>query len=214
MLGQKLNALRREIKNQGHLNQLRRSEQIPAIIYGQGEEAIPISLQKRQLNRVFTAHGSRGLFSLEIEGESKPMITLIREVQKNPVSGQLIHVDFLSVSLTEKINSNVGILLSGEEEIMKKGGILQAGLKEVEVLCLPQDLPEYLSADISSLEIGDTLHVKDLSIPAEVEMLSDPGALIASVLMPSKAADDEEDELEAALGEGEEAGEAEEKPEQ
>ncbi|NLE27296.1 MAG: hypothetical protein GX625_18570, partial [Clostridiaceae bacterium] len=111
MLGQKLNARKREIKNRGYLNQLKRSEQVPAVIYGKGEEAVPIILEKRELNRIFNVHGSRGLFSLEIEGESKPMMTLIREIQRNPVSGQLIHLDFLSVNLNEKINSNVGVLL-------------------------------------------------------------------------------------------------------
>jgi large subunit ribosomal protein L25 len=210
MLGQKLNARKREIKNRGYLNQLKRSEQVPAVIYGKGEEAVPISLEKRQLNRIFNVHGSRGIFSLEIEGESQPMMTLIREIQRNPVSGQLIHLDFLSVNLNEKINSNVGVLLGGEEEVMKKGGILQAGLKEVQVLCFPQDLPEYLSADISSLEIGDTLHVADLIVPAEVEILTEAEAVIASILAPSKATAGEEEGVEGA-GEGEEA---EEKPEQ
>lgn len=209
MLGQKLSAGKREIKNRGYLNQLKRNGQVPAIVYGKGEESISITLQQRQLNRVFSLHGSRGIFSLEIEGESKPVMALIREIQRNPVSGQLIHLDFLTVSLDEKINSNVGILLNGEEEIMKKGGILQSGLKEVEVLCFPQDLPEYLAADISSLEIGDVLHAADLALPAGVEILSDMDSVIASVLAPSKAsAADEEEGEEGGVGE-----EDEEKPE-
>ncbi len=206
MLGQKLNASKREIKNRGYLNQLKRDGQVPAVIYGKGDDTIPLTLQQRQLTRAFNLHGSRGLFSLEVEGESKPMMALIREIQRNPVSGQLIHLDFLSVSLDEKINSNVGVLLSGEEEIIKKGAILQSGLKEVEVLCFPQDLPEYLGADISSLEIGDVLHVTDLTLPEGVEMLTDAESVIASILAPSKAVDEEE-EVEEAIDEGEESAE-------
>lgn len=206
MLGQKLYASKREIKNRGYLNQLKRDGQVPAVIYGKGDDTIPLTLQQRQLTRAFNLHGSRGLFSLEVEGESKPMMALIREIQRNPVSGQLIHLDFLSVSLDEKINSNVGVLLSGEEEIIKKGAILQSGLKEVEVLCFPQDLPEYLGADISSLEIGDVLHVTDLTLPEGVEMLTDAESVIASILAPSKAVDEEE-EVEEAIDEGEESAE-------
>lgn len=206
MLGQKLYASKREIKNRGYLNQLKRDGQVPAVIYGKGDDTIPLILQQRQLTRAFNLHGSRGLFSLEVEGESKPMMALIREIQRNPVSGQLIHLDFLSVSLDEKINSNVGVLLSGEEEIIKKGAILQSGLKEVEVLCFPQDLPEYLGADISSLEIGDVLHVTDLTLPEGVEMLTDAESVIASILAPSKAVDEEE-EVEEAIDEGEESAE-------
>ncbi|MDD2511018.1 MAG: 50S ribosomal protein L25 [Syntrophomonas sp.] len=212
MLGEKLNCRKREIKNRGYLNQLKRSEQVPAVIYGKGDEAIPISLEKRQLNKAFTMHGSRGLFSLELEGESQLLMTLVREVQRNPVSGQLIHVDFLSINMNEKITSSVGVLLSGEEEIIKKGGILQTGLKEVEVQCFPQDLPEYLGADISSLEIGETLHVSDLTSIEGVEILADADAVVASILAPSKATADEE-EMEAE-GAADEADGAEDKPEQ
>ncbi|NLG33074.1 MAG: 50S ribosomal protein L25, partial [Syntrophomonadaceae bacterium] len=115
----------------------------------------------------------------------------------------IAHVDFWKVRLDEKINSTVGISLVGEEEIMKKGGILQAGAKEIEVSCLPQDIPETLVYDIAALEIGDKVTVADLQVPEGVEVLNDLETMVATVLAPSKATTEEEtEEGEATEAEG------------
>ena len=202
---EKISCQKRDIKTRGYLNELKRSGIVPGTIYGKGIDNQAISISLKQLTRTFQVHGSRGLFSLEIDGDSGLMV-VVREVQRNPITGHIIHVDFWKVRLDEKITSTVGVSIIGEEEIMKKGGILQSGAKEIEISCLPQDIPETLVYDIAALEIGDKVTVADLQVPAAVEILTDMETMVATVLAPSKATDEEEVEEE---GETAEAGETE-----
>ncbi|HBQ26758.1 MAG TPA: 50S ribosomal protein L25 [Syntrophomonas sp.] len=204
---EKISCQKRDIKTKGYLNELKRSGFVPGTLYGKGIENQAISLVSKQLSRIFQVHGSRGLFSLEIDGDSGLMV-VVREIQRNPITGQITHVDFWKVRLDEKINSTVGISIVGEEEIMKKGGILQTGTKEIEIYCLPQDIPETLVYDIAALEIGDKVTVADLQVPQEVEIVTDLDTMVATVLAPTLTTEDEEVEGEVE-GEGTEAEETE-----
>jgi large subunit ribosomal protein L25 len=195
-LGQKIECEKREIKSKGFLNQMKEKEFIPGIIYGHGQEATPVFLAGRELSRIFDKHGYHGLFSLQLKGEKKPKMALVKEVQKHPINGKVIHVDFLMVNMNEKIQSMVTIYIHGEEEVIKKGGILQAGAKEIEIACMPQDLPEYVTADVSELEFGHKIVVGDLQLPQGVEMISDPDTVIATVLAPSRASVETQEESE------------------
>lgn len=195
----------RELTTKSHLNQLKKNNMIPAIIYGKGQTTIPVTLEGRQVTKTFHTHGSRGIFSLDITGESKPVMAVVRDMQRDPLSGQIIHMDFMAVNMAEKFTSSVPVNITGEEEAAKGGGIVQYGLKVIEVECLPQDLPENITYDISNLEIGTNITVADLEAPAGVTFLSEPDAIIVTVLAPSKATSEDE-ELEA--GEGEEVPQA------
>lgn len=205
-IAQKIAGQKREIKGKGYLQEMKRKEFVPGVVYGKDTDSMPLFLGKRELTKTFTNHGSRGLFSLEIEGEAKPFMVLVRELQRNPLSGQINHVDFLTVNMNEKINSNVVVHIIGEEELLKKGGILQLGAKEIEVSCMPQNIPENFECDVANLGIGDKIVVGDLQVPDGVEILSDPDSVIATSLVPSKATADEGEE--ATEGEGAEAAEA------
>jgi len=204
-LAQTLKGVKRELKGKGHLHELRRGQMIPSIVYGQGREPLPIALEGRNLNRIFSHHGYSGLFSLELEGEPRPILALVREVQRHPVNREINHLDFLEVSMTEKITSNVPIHIIGEEEITKQGAILQAGAKELEVSCLPADLPDSVTVDVSQLQIGEKVTVADLVVGANVEKISDPDTVVAVILGASKSTDDETTEEEEATGESEAA---------
>ena len=204
-LAQTLKGVKRELKGKGHLHELRRGQMIPSIVYGQGREPLPIALEGRNLNRIFSHHGYSGLFSLELEGEPRPILALVREVQRHPVNREVNHLDFLEVSMTEKITSNVPIHIIGEEEITKQGAILQSGAKELEVACLPADLPESVICDVSQLQIGEKVTVADLAVEANVEKISDPDTVVAVILGASKSTDDETTEEEEATGESEAA---------
>ncbi len=200
---EKISCQKRDIKTRGYLNELKRNGNVPGTVYGKGVDNQAISISLKQLTRTFQVHGSRGLFSLEIEGGSGLMV-VVREIQRNPITGQITHVDFWKVRLDEKINSTVGVSIVGEEEIMKKGGILQAGAKEIEVSCLPQDIPETLVYDIAALDIGDKVTVADLQVPAGVEILTDLETMVATVLAPAISAEEEEAEEEGEAAEAEE----------
>ncbi|MGS0763199.1 50S ribosomal protein L25 [Syntrophomonas curvata] len=203
---EKINCSPRELGTRGYLKELKRRGFIPGTVYGKGMGNQAISLDLRHLTRIFQNHGSRGLFSLQIGGNGKALMAVVREIQRHPITGQLIHVDFWKVSMDEKINNTVGVYITGEEELIKKGGILQVGTKEIEVLCLPQDIPEGLTCDVGTLEIGDKITAADLTVPAGVEMLSEPDTLIVTVLAPSRAATGvEEGETAAEAGETAEA---------
>jgi len=180
---------KREIKSKGYLKQMRRNHQVPGVIYGKGTEAMPVMLDEKQLKKTFKTYGYRGLFSLEVDGQEGPVTVLVREVQKHPINERVLHVDFLTVNMEEKIDSSIAVYITGEEEINKKGGILQLGIKEVDVSCLPQDLPNYLTCDVSNLEIGGKITVGGLKAPENVKITSDPETVIALVLAPSKAAE-------------------------
>ncbi|NLT20921.1 MAG: 50S ribosomal protein L25 [Syntrophomonadaceae bacterium] len=201
VLAQALTATRRELKTKGYLNELKRGGRIPGVIYGQAVEPFTISLDSKESQRIFNHHGYRGLFSLQIEGETKPRMVLIRDIQRQPISQQVTHIDFLLVNMKETITSLVAVQILGEEEVTKRGGVVQTGAKEVEVSCLPANIPESFVCDISNLEVGDKLVVADLVVDPEVEILTDPETMLAAVLAPSRAAVEEE----TADGEGEEA---------
>ncbi|MDD2585720.1 MAG: 50S ribosomal protein L25 [Syntrophomonadaceae bacterium] len=211
-IAQKIAAKKREIKSKGYLNE-KRQEWIPGVLYGKDTGNTPVFLGRKELSKTFTTYGSRGLFSLELEGEAKPFMVLVRELQRNPLSGQINHVDFLNVNMNETIKSMVGIHIIGEEEIIKKEGILQLGAKEIEVSCLPIDIPEIFECSVADLEIGEKVTVADLKLPDNVEVLSDLDTLLATVLAPSMAVDDEtETEGEDEESESAEETDAEEAP--
>ncbi len=175
---------------------LRRQGKLPAVIYGHQFSPLPILLDYRQASHSLAGVSSSHLIDLNVEGQKIPV--LVRERQYHPISGNLIHVDFLAVSMTEALRAFVPIELEGEAPAVKNfGGVVVTGLEEIEVECLPKDLPEKISVDLSKLEkIGDGIYVKDLSVPEGVEVLSDSDEMIVIVTAP------EGEEVEMEIGEG------------
>jgi len=180
---------------------LRREGKLPAVIYGYGIDPISISLDAHSSSRTLARASSSTLITIELEGKQYP--TLVREKQLDFIRNSLIHVDFLAVSMTEKITANVGIHVVGEAPAVKEfGAILVTALTELEVECLPADLPENFTVDVSGLtEISSGVYVKDITPPPNVEILTDPEEVI--VVATAQAAEEEE-EVEEELLEGEE----------
>ncbi len=204
-IAQTLKGIKRELRGKGYLNELRRGQMIPCVVYGQGREPLPIALEGRNLNRIFNQFGYSGLFNLELEGEA-PLMVLVREVQRHPINRVINHVDLLAVSMTEKITSNVPIQIIGEEEVVKQGAVLQTGVKEVEVTCLPADLPDVIRCDVSGLKIGDKITIADLEVLPTVEKGGDPETVVAVVLSAQRgSADEPAEESEESQGEAEPA---------
>jgi large subunit ribosomal protein L25 len=181
---------------------LRREGKLPAIIYGHGIDPISIVLDMRDASRTLAKATSSSLITIELEGKQYP--TLVREKQLDFIRNSIIHVDFLAVSMTEKITANVGVHVVGEAPAVKEfGAILVTGLTELEVECLATDLPERFTVDVSGLtEISSGVYVKDVVPPPNVEILSDPEEVL--VVATAMAEEEEEEEEEEALLEGEE----------
>jgi large subunit ribosomal protein L25 len=165
---------------------LRRSGMLPAVIYGHNVEPISISLAGREAGRVLGRLSSSSLITIDLEGKEYP--SLVREKQENHIKRTLIHVDFMVVSLTEKIRANVGIVLTGNSPAVKDfNAMLINGLSELEVEAFPQDLPESITVDISSLvKIGDGIHVRDIVLSEKVQVLDMPDEMIVLATPPAK----------------------------
>jgi large subunit ribosomal protein L25 len=184
---------------------LRREGKLPAVIYGYGINPISIVLDAHSASRILAKASSSTLVTIELGGTQYP--TLVREKQLDYIRNSLIHVDFLAVSMTEKITASVGVHIVGEAPAVKEyDAILVTGLTELEVECLAADLPERFTVDVSGLvEISDGVYVRDVTAPPNVEILSDPEEMI--VVATAQAAEEVEEEEEAL--EGEEGGEPE-----
>jgi large subunit ribosomal protein L25 len=161
---------------------LRREGRLPGVVYGHNVDAVTVAVDGREFLRAFQKVGRNQLVDLQL-GEEPVRKALIREVQRSPRDGDLLHVDFYQVNLTEKIESEVPIELEGEVELVTKGEAdLQRGLHTLKVECLPTDLPPVITVDISGLkEIDDEIRVKDLAIPPGCEILEEPDDLIVKV---------------------------------
>jgi len=169
---------------------LRRSDMIPAVVYKGGKEAISIKVKKRDLyDTLHTPAGENVLITLHLKGDkkTKEKTCIIKEMQKDPVKEDITHVDLNEISLTEKIKVKVAVHPHGEAEGVKtEDGVLDHPLWEIEVECLPTDIPEKISVEVGPMKIGDTIFVKDLVIPGGVTVLTDPELTVLSVVPPAK----------------------------
>ncbi len=177
----------RKLSSNGYLNQMKRDGWVPGVIYGKEAENQTILLKSTELKKTFTHTGTRGVFMLQIEGEKNPVMALIRELQKDPVSNEYIHIDFLPLKSNEKVHNTVSIHLLGEDELIAQGKVLQVVTKEMEISCLPADIPESFSFDVSTLNNGDKVIMADILLPASIELLQDPDAVICSVMGQTRA---------------------------
>jgi large subunit ribosomal protein L25 len=189
---------------------LRREDKIPAILYGKSvDKPIPVTLDLGKATKLLKEASSSTLITVDVDG--KEHTTLVRDYQIDFVRGTLQHVDFLVVSLTETVRASVSIVVEGVAPIIEEeGGLLVTGLEQLEVEALPQNLPERLTLDVSGLtSFGSTILVRDLVVPADVTVLSDPEELLVVATAPSleEIVDEVEDD---ELLEGEEGEEGEE----
>jgi len=175
---------------------LRRAGQLPAVIYGHQITPLAISLDHREASHVLPRVSSSQLIQVEVAGERYP--ALVREKQRHPVTGYLVHVDFQTVSMTEKLRAMVRIELVGEAPAIKTyNGVLVTGQEEIEVECLPGDLINKITVDLSKLtNIGDTIHVGDLPVPSSIQVLTDADEMV--LLVTAQAAEDKFAAAEAA----------------
>jgi large subunit ribosomal protein L25 len=157
---------------------LRRAGKLPAVIYGRHTDPVSISLDAHNAGLVLGRVGSSSLITLEVDGKEYP--ALVRERQRDYIKGTLRHVDFLAVSLTEKIKAEVRIEVTGVSPAVKDlNAVLVTGLHALSVECLPTDLPDHFVIDISSLaEVGDGIHVRDVQVTDKVRILDDPDEML------------------------------------
>lgn len=211
----KIEAFLREKGNKGSKKRLRNKGMLPAVVYGRGLEPRTIVLDSAILKRALgTAAGTNVLLDLEIKGDDGTSLetVMVKELQRHPLKWDFyLHADLIRISLEDKLEVEVPLSLIGEPSGVQEGGVLQIQMRDVAVLCLPTDIPEYIEIAVDDLGIGDVLTVADLQPPKGVEILADPAETIASVIVPHVEEEEvEEEELEEGeLAEEAEAGEGE-----
>jgi large subunit ribosomal protein L25 len=206
----KLQVRERESLGTTESRRLRREGLIPGVLYGRSKPH-SIAIPERELRRALTgAGGLHAILDIVLEGQQSAHPSILKEFQRDPVRGTMIHVDLQEVRLDQPIHAAVTISLVGEAPGSKEGGVLQQALREVNLEALPLEIPEHVDLDVSSLGIGDSLRVADL-VPIEgVSYLDDPETVIASVTLPTRVEEvEEEAEGEEGVAEGEEAAEGE-----
>lgn len=181
---------------------LRAAGKIPAVVYGAGKESISIAVATREVEKALAAAGS--LIDLNLAGGKKTVI--VKDVLKDPVRGELRHVDFQEVDLTKKLEVIVPLRVVGEEERANDGGLVQALLWETPVLCLPTDIPDAIEVDVSGLEVGQSLTLGELQLPEGVELVGDAEEVVVKIDLPSKPAAEEAEDAEDAEEEAAEGG--------
>jgi large subunit ribosomal protein L25 len=177
-------AEKREAHGKGVARSLRRDGMVPAVLYREGR-AQSIKLSRKELAKLInSAAGEQVMVDLEFaDGEKK--LALLKDVQVDPIRGELLHTDFFEVSLTEKVRVSLHVTTVGEPIGVKRdAGILQHTLREVEVECLPDKIPGKVEIDISRLEVGQSVHVSDLQFGEGIKVLTDPGDVIVTVISP------------------------------
>ena len=166
---------------------LRRKGITPANVFGHGLTSVAVQIDTKQLRQVLSKVGTSQLIALKIEGESEPRNVLVRDFQINPLSRELLHIDLYQVSLTERMTLDVPLVLVGESMAVKKlGGVMLQNLNSLNVECLPGDIPPAIEVDLSRLaELGDAIHVKEISLSDAVTILNDAEEVIVSVIAPA-----------------------------
>jgi large subunit ribosomal protein L25 len=179
----------RDRAGKGVARKLRAGGRIPGVVYGRTTPPVPISLDPVALRRILVRSeaGLNTLLELDVAGggplHGRPV--LVRELQRDPVRGAYLHADLLAVDLLQKIQVSVPIHVVGKAHGVELGGILDHSLRELELLCLPTAIPKEIPVDVTGLEIGQSLHVRDLVLPEGVELRSDPDLSVVSVVVPA-----------------------------
>jgi len=185
----KLSARPRSESGRNAVKQVRARGAVPAVIYGVKDAPANLEVQKKELTQLLAhAVGENILVELEINdgGKINTRLSLIQEVQHHPVRGDIIHVDFHSVSATEEIEAEVVLEPTGEAVGVKTfGGLLQQSMRALAISCTPQNLPEIITVDVSALNIGEAIHVRDIKLPAGVTAASDADLTVFLVSEPT-----------------------------
>jgi large subunit ribosomal protein L25 len=173
---------------------LRRQGLIPAVFYGEKMDSLSLMVEEREFRSLIKTHGaSNPLVNLILDGPARKskQTAMVHQIQKDPITQKVLHIDFHKISLTEKIQTTVPIEFVGEAVGVREGGVLQHNLRHVEVECLPIQIPEAFIVNVENLNIGDLMRVEDLPVIAGVEVLTDPHEIMVTITPPTELKEEE-----------------------
>jgi len=197
--------VKREESGKNANRRLRASGQIPAVVYGGNLESFPIQVDRNSVRNLMRSGGENAVFQLKLSGTGDSRHAMIRAMDVDPISRKINHIDFMRIDMAEKVRVRIAIDLEGEPHGVKNdGGILDFILRDIEVECLPGDIPSTIVLDVSELAVGDHIEAGALELPKEVEMIEDETRVIVSV-SHAKVVEEEEETEDDLLIEGEAA---------
>ena len=179
--------------------EVRRNGEIPAVLYGL-KDNLSFSVCPDNLKDILTAKGQNALIDLNLEGNKKRKV-ILKEFQSHPLKERWVHVDFLEVDVTKTVKVSVNVHLIGKSAGEKMGGLVNQVLKSIHVECLPVDIPQSVDLDVTAVELGQVLHVSDLSLPDKVKILHQPNEVILSVQLEKVKEEETTEDEELAEGE-------------
>jgi large subunit ribosomal protein L25 len=198
----KLQAEKRETTSRGDLQSMRRQGKVPGVVYGKAmKEPTPIAVEAKDLQALLRSN-PHAVLELDLPGIGKKNV-MLTDMQKDALSREVLHIDFHEINMNESVKAPVRIDITGSSAGEQEGGMMQLILHELEVECLPNKLPQVISIDVASLQVGDNITVGDIRLPEGVRATLDPDTVVLAVLAPQK--ERTEDEVEAMDDASEEA---------
>ena len=191
----KLNATLREEKGKNRVDKLRADKQIPAVIYGKGQENVMITLNAKELEKVYGEAGGTTIVDIVMDGKNIPV--LFKEVQKHPFKNQFLHIDLYAINMNEVLRLMVPVTLTGRDDIRAdQPFVLIQGINEIEIECLPADIPETVEYDVSGINFETPVFVKDLAVfnDEKITVHTDGEEMIASLSIPQEESEAETEE--------------------
>ena len=207
-----LKTTQRNTFGKGSARALRREGLIPAVLYGPKRDSVPLTISPLDLDKIYKDSGTeRVILSLKIDnGGTQNVTVVVKEVQVAPVTGQYLHIDFYEISLNEEIVVNVPVEVTGRSKGVERGGFLQVVRHQLEISCIPTDMPDKIEVDVTNLDIGDSIHIGDLDLGDKVGVLADTVLTVVTVVPPTveeeEVPEEELEEAEETPAEEDEAG--------
>ncbi len=186
-----IKAKAREAHKRSVKTELRKTGYVPAIVYGFKTESTPIAVNEKELEKTIRTEGRNAILSLDVDG--KKVNAVLKEVQKEPLKGKLIHLDFLAVSMRQELEVEVPVVATGTSVGVKEGGVLQQPNRELKLTVKPSDIPENIEVDITELAIGDTLTVGDIRDKVDFTIVDEDDVVLVTVSAPISEAELEAD---------------------
>jgi len=195
---QELKANTRTLKGESASRALRREGKIPTVLYGPETESLSLSINLSDLEKIFKK-GRKGhfLYNLVVQNDNtNTMMVMIKDIQKHPLTRNFLHVDLYKVSNDRKLKVNVPVVPVGKAKGIEMGGLLQVIRRELEILAFPDQIPEFIEIDVTDIDIGDSIHVKDVTLQGDIKILADVNFTVITVVSPKTVETLEEEEEE------------------
>ena len=178
----------------GAAKALRRAGQTPAVLYGKGIDSVPIAIDSKQMRKIMSQ--SLGyIHKIMVEDTGLEGNAMVQAIDRDPITGEVIHIDLHRISLTDKIKVEVPVTVIGEDNLTKQGLVLQRQIRDISVECLPGDIPTEFEIDVSHLDFGDTILAGDLKMPASVKIMTPPDEVVLVIVAPRTVIEEEVEEV-------------------